>query len=173
MNTTIYSDADGIWVAWSDHRFTAAPAEQTGWRLWHPVTIPGSFPGYWAEEPVSAMNTIAAHPDVTIKWLTAWEEGAPEQLAPAIGLEGTWEMIPGVDEDDIANWNWWKLAKIREDIARTRPDRVVWMDDDIRSDPPSLAWLETLNIPVLVVCPRTEYGLTRDHLAEIEAFIGT
>jgi pimeloyl-ACP methyl ester carboxylesterase len=173
VKITVYSDADGIWVAWSDHRFTAAPAEHTGWHgPWHPVTIPGSFPGYWAEEPVEAMNRIAARPDVTVKWLTAWEEGAPEQLAPTIGLNGAdWEMIPGVEEDDMANWNWWKLAKIREDIARTRPDLVVWMDDDIRFDPASLAWLETLDIPVLVISPRTEHGLTRDHLAEIEAFI--
>lgn len=119
------------------------------------------------------MNRIASHQDVTVKWLTAWEEGAPEQLAPTIGLNGAdWEMIPGVEDDDIGNWNWWKLTKIREDIARNRPDRVVWMDDDVNSDPASLAWLESLDIPVLVICPRTEHGLTRDHLAEIEAFIG-
>ncbi|GAA4034436.1 hypothetical protein GCM10023063_18100 [Arthrobacter methylotrophus] len=175
MKTTVYSDADGIWVAWTDHRFTAAPADQTGWHgNWHPVTIPASFPGYWAEESVEAMNRIAAHPDVTVKWLTAWEEGAPEQLAPTIGLHGAdWEMIPGVEEDDLANWNWWKLAKIREDVARTRPDRIVWMDDDINFDAKALAWLEMLDVPVLVICPRTEHGLTRDHLAEIEAFIGT
>jgi hypothetical protein len=174
VKITVYSDADGIWVAWSDHRFTAAPAEQTGWHgPWHPVTVPGSFPGYWAEESVEAMNRIAAHPDVTVKWLTAWEEGAPEQLAPMIGLHGAdWEMIPGVEEDDLANWNWWKLAKIREDVARTRPDRIVWMDDDINFDAKALAWLEMLDVPVLVICPRTEHGLTKDHLAEIEAFIG-
>ena len=47
------------------------------------------------------------------------------------------------------------------------------MDDYIRADPASLAWLETLEIPVLVICPRTSHGLTRVHLAEIEAFIGT
>lgn len=172
MRTTVYSDADGVWVAWTNHNFRPAPVEQTGWRCWHLVTIPGAFPGYWAEEPVEAMNRIAAHPDVTVKWLTAWEEGAPQQLAPTIGLAGAWEMIPGVDDDDIANWNWWKLAKIREDIARTRPDRVVWLEDDVQTHPAVLAWLETLEIPVLVICPKTEHGLTRDHLAEIEAFLG-
>lgn len=173
MKTTLYSDADGVYVAWSDHRFTAPPAAQTGWTgAWHPVTIPGSFPGYWSEDVVEAMNRIAAYPDVTVKWLTAWEEGAPKLLAPAIGLAGIWEMIPGVDEDDIGNWDWWKLAKIREDIARSRPDRVVWLDDDIRSDPGALAWLKTLEIPVLVICPNTSHGLTRDHLGEIEAFLG-
>ncbi|QOD05798.1 HAD domain-containing protein [Pseudarthrobacter sp. BIM B-2242] len=173
MGTTLYSDADGIYVAWSDHRFTAPPAEQTGWTgPWHPVTIPGSFPGYWSQDVVEAMNRVAGHPDVTVKWLTAWEEGAPTLLAPTIGLNGTdWEMIPGVAEDDLANWNWWKLAKIREDVARSRPDRIVWLDDDINFDPASLAWVKELDIPVLVICPRTEHGLTRDHLDEIEAFI--
>ncbi|WP_312875842.1 HAD domain-containing protein [Arthrobacter terrae] len=174
MNVTIYSDADGIFVAWSDHRFTPAPAEHTGWTgPWHHVTIPGSFPGYWSEDVVEAMNRIAAHPDVTVKWLTAWEEGAPEQLAPVIGLDGAgWEMIQGVEDDDPANGNWWKLAKIRDYVARNRPDKLVWMDDDINFDPASLAWLKSLDIPVLVICPKTAHGLTRDHMAEIEAFIG-
>jgi hypothetical protein len=98
VKTTVYSDADGIWIAWSDHTFTPAPAEHTGWRLW-PEHDPGSFPllGRGTRERDEPDRSL---PDVTIKWLTLWRR-AHRQLAPAIGLDGTWEMIPGVDEDDI------------------------------------------------------------------------
>lgn len=170
---TAYFDADGIFDAATDHRFSPPPAEQTGWEDWNPITVPGAFPGYWSGDLVDAVNRIAGIPSVTCKWLTSWEEQAPLQLAPAIGLAATeWEVIYGVEEDDPMNWHWWKLAKIHEDLEKDRPEGFIWLDDDITSDPAALHWLRTIDLPHLAVCPRTADGLTRVHLDEIESFIG-
>lgn len=169
MATTIYLDVDGVINACSDR----PPREETQWTgdRKGPVTLAGS-PVLFSVELVAGLNAIASREDVTIKWLTSWEEHAAQVLAPAVGLNGTeWEVLRGVEFDDPMNWNWWKLDRIRADIAATRPQRVVWVDDDVAFDPKALTWLLSPGRPLLHLSPRTAHGLTRNDLQLILDFL--
>lgn len=170
-----YNDVDGEFNAYTDHRFDPAPREASGWTgNWNPLEIGGAFPGWWSEEMVAEINRLTGHPLVAPKWLTTWEEGAPEQLAPALAIAGgeSWPVLTGVEYDDPGNWQWWKLAALKNDLEASRPEAFIWIDDDISFDPGALQWLTTVAIPHLVIVPKTAVGVTRDHVQEIEAFIG-
>jgi hypothetical protein len=170
MKASIYLDVDGVFNAVS----AEAPRQQTGWQGdWvGPVKV-GGMPILYSQELVAAVNELAARPDVTVKWLTSWEEIAARDLAPAIGLAAGshWEVISGVEFDDPSNFNWWKLDRIRQDLAATRPGRAVWVDDDIAYDPKTLVWLMSPGLPMLHLSPRTVHGLTRGHIRQINDFL--
>lgn len=170
MKTNIYLDVDGVFNAVAD----APPRIDMGWqeRWVGPVKV-GGISILYSVELVAAVNEIAARPGVTIKWLTAWEELAADELAPAIGLAtgSDWEVITSVEDDDPQNFNWWKLDRIRKDLATSRPDRAVWVDDDIAYDPKSLVWLMSPGLPMLHLSPRTLHGLTRSDVQQINDFL--
>ncbi|MGK3708889.1 HAD domain-containing protein [Arthrobacter sp. IK3] len=170
-----YSDVDGVYNAYTDHRFDPAPRSASGWDgNWNPMEIGGAFPGWWSEEMVQETDRLIGHPLVSPRWLTTWEEGAPEQLVPALSIAGgaIWPVITGVEYDDPMNWQWWKLAALKNDLAATEPDAFIWIEDDVPFDPKAIQWLQTVPIPHLVISPKTAVGVTRGHTAEIEAFIG-
>lgn len=169
MVTTVYLDVDGVINAVTDQ----PPREATCWMGdWTgPVKVAG-MPILYAEELITELNGIAARENVTVKWLTSWEEEAAHDLAPAIGLNGTeWEVLSGVEFDDPMNWNWWKLDRIRADIKATRPDKVIWLDDDIAFDPKTITWLLSPGLPLLPLSPRVTHGLTRNDLQLIRNFL--
>lgn len=170
MRTTIYLDVDGVFNPIAEE----PPRADTGWHgEWvGPVSV-GGFLTRYSVELVEAVNALAARPGITMKWLTSWEELAATHLAPAIGLTGggDWEVIAGVEDDDPSNFNWWKLDRIRKDLAATKPDRAVWVDDDIAYDPKTLVWLMSPGLPVLHLSPRTVHGLTRDDVQRINDFL--
>lgn len=170
MRTNIYLDVDGVFNPVSAEPPRAASGWQGDWV--GPATV-GGIPILYSVELIEAVNELAARPDVTVKWLTSWEELAAEQLAPAIGLTAgsDWEVIAGVEDDDPQNFNWWKLDRIRKDLATATPDRAVWVDDDIAYDPKSLLWLQSPGLPILHLSPRTINGLTPDDVRRINAFL--
>lgn len=170
MKTNIYLDVDGVFNAVSEE----APRTATGWHGdWAGPVKVGGIPILYSMELVEAVNELATRPGVTVKWLTSWEEMAARDLAPAIGLVAgsDWEVITGVEFDDPANFNWWKLDRIRKDLATTRPDRAVWVDDDIAYDPKSLVWLMSPGLPILHLSPRTLHGMTRRDVQKISDFL--
>ena len=170
-----YSDADGVYNAHTDHHFDVAPRSASGWDgNWHPMKIGGAFPGWWSEDLVAETNRLTGYPLVRPKWLTAWEEGAPQQLAPALSIADgeNWPVVAGVEYDDPANWRWWKLDAIKKDLTASRPEAFIWIEDGVPFDPNTVGWLQTVAIPHLVISPKTAVGVTRDHITEIEAFIG-
>lgn len=169
-----YDDVDGVYIAQTDHRFDPPPREASGWDgVWHPLEIGGAFPGWWSQEMIDSLNRIG-NELVSPRWLTSWEEGAPEQVAPALSIAGgsSWPVLTGVEYDNPVNWQWWKLAALKADLAATNPEGFIWIDDDIGSNPDALAWLSSLDVPHLVIVPAARIGVTRSHIEEIEAFIG-
>lgn len=173
MRTSLYWDVDGIFNVNAGHTYIQAPADVTGWSDWHHMTVPGAFPGYWSRDAVEAVNSIARTSGVVNKWLTSWEEQAPQLLAPAIGLDAAgWDVLHGVENDDPMNGYWWKLDALCEDLARHRPDRFIWFDDGIASDPATLHWLAGTEVPHLVIAPEIDQGLTRAHVDAVREFLG-
>lgn len=54
----------------------------------------------------------------------------------------------------------------------SRPQAFIWVEDDVPFDPKTVKWLPTVSIPHLVISPKTAIGVTRNHVVQIEAFIG-
>lgn len=170
-----YSDVDGVYNAYTDHRSYPPPREAAGWTgTWHPMTIGGAYKGWWSEELVAELDRLTAAPHISPRWLTTWEEGAPQQLAPTLSMNrgALWPVLDGSLDDDPGNWNWWKLDAIKRDLAATQPEAFIWVEDDVPFDPKTVTWLQTVAIPHLVISPKTAIGVTRGNVAEIEAFIG-
>lgn len=152
----IYLDVDGVLNALS----SGAPRNNTHWfGDWGSKRIEG-FPILWSKELIEEINTLTERDDITVKWLTTWGDLAALSLSPKIGLKGeNWEFL--VSEDMLDPYRWWKLFKIQEDIEKTNPEKVIWIDDDIPFERNAKEWVTTLATPIHAVHPRSEHGLSR------------
>jgi hypothetical protein len=166
VSTTIYLDVDGVINAVS---VNSPSMHLTGWTTWEAKPANG-WQILYSPEVVEAFNTLAARDDVTVKWLTTWEDDAPQELCPALGINGQdWEVLHG-DQHAWRGSDWWKLHAIQADVAATMPDRFVWIDDDIRPEREATDWMATLQHG-LWISPNTNWGVTRKHLEAVTAFI--
>lgn len=164
MSTTIYLDVDGVLNA-----VTKKAPTSTGWGEYARRKVNG-FPIMFAPGLIEALNELAARHDVTIKWLTTWEKDAAEDLSPALGLNGQgWAVLTG-DQEAWRGGDWWKLHAIKSDVAATPPERFFWIDDDLASEAPALAWLGT-HPEGEAVSPHLRLGLTTAHVESILAAI--
>jgi len=131
------------------------------------------WPILWAPELISALNEIAAREDVTIKWLTTWEDDAAKILSPAIGINGQgWEVLHGDQHAWGGKRGWWKLEAIRADVEATSPDKFVRIDDDLSMESEALEWINN-RAWGLAVSPFMREGLTREAVALISEFAET
>lgn len=162
--TTIYLDVDGVLNAVS----VRAPMT-TGW----PGYVVKRVNGYritYAPDLIGRINALAARDDVTIKWLTTWEDDAPRVLAPAVGLYGhNWTVLHG-DQDDFSGRDWWKLKAIDADVAAHPEDRFVWLDDDIAAEPDAVEWARRRNNGIWI-SPRMREGLTVAQLDSVDMYL--
>lgn len=162
----IYLDVDGVINA---IRNGTPSQKRTGFKDFRRTTVNG-FQIQYAQELIDWLNTVSQIEDVEIKWLTTWQEDAPKNLCPAIGLFGwDWEVLGG----DLTDWggvHWWKYKAIREDHAKHKPSLAVWIDDDLKLETRAHHWaIETAN--VIAVIPDALDGLTKEALDGITAQI--
>lgn len=166
--TIIYLDVDGVINA---IRNGTPSQKRTGFKDFRRVIVRG-FQIQYAQELIDQLNALADHEDVTICWLTTWEEQAPKELAPALGINGqNWEVLTG----DVHAWqgrNWWKLNAIRDHVGEHQPDLAIWIDDDIKLEREALYWVAETE-GVMAISPDALDGLLQsdlDHIHEnIEA----
>lgn len=163
----VYVDVDGVINA---VRLDVPTWEPTGER-YERVRVNG-FEITYARAVVQWLNELAARPGVAMHWLTTWEHGAPQLLAPAIDLDGKdWSVI-GTESHyskELAG-GWWKLHALRDHIGEHQPEHVLWLDDDIKFDNPARDWLErTPN--VRWVSPNTYHGISPASLAAVDAWL--
>ena len=167
QRVNFYLDVDGVINAVS----SGAPRQNTDWHgEWRREKV-GVFQIQWATELIDSLNAITARREVDGKWLTTWEEQAPEFLAPAVGLqcEG-WPVLTGALNDSVQDW--WKLGQIQADIAATAPAAAIWIDDEIATEARALEWLTSgTGTPILHISPNFRHGLTRKHVEVIEQFL--
>lgn len=167
MKTIVYLDVDGVINAISDK----PPRANTQWSgEWSREDCMG-FPILWSHELVERLNELALREDVTVKWLTTWQEHAPKDLCPVTGIQGqSWDVLYGdISDHWFTTGRWWKLDSIKEDIDKEQPDKVVWIDDDIGYDRGANEWLRSH--PILAVCPNTNHGLSKKQFDGIMEFI--
>lgn len=165
MSMTVYLDVDGVLNA-----VTKRVPTSTGWGEYQRKKV-NSFPIMYAPALIEAINNLASRDDVTFKWLTTWEHDAAEDLSPAIGINGRdWEVLGG-DQHAYRGADWWKLEAVQKDVATTKPDQFVWIDDDFKDERHAIEWMldQTNGYPI---SPNMRDGLTREHLDEIRALVG-
>lgn len=167
MSTTIYLDVDGVINAFGPN---SRRPESSGWAgEWNTVKVK-FFQITYATELIEQLHALAAKDDVTIKWLTTWTDDAPKDLCPAIGLNGTSWPVVGQGENYHRD-EWWKLTAIKDDVAATNPDQVIWIDDDLRMEKEALWWALD-NRQVRVFAPEQFVGLTAADIAKIHELTG-
>lgn len=125
------------------------------------------FPIHYSPALVDELNRLADLPNVTMHWLTTWENDAATKLCPALGINGAdWTVLGREQHAAETDAAWWKLTALR-DYFSGRNTRAVWIDDDIPYDEPAREWIESLGGRLIAVTPRTYLGLTPAHMKAI------
>lgn len=170
MRTIVYLDVDGVINADSG----GPPKINTQWTGEWSMKKVEVFNLFilWSHELVENINSLAARDDVTVKWLTTWEEAAPEELCPVTGIHGqSWEVLNGdVTQHGYTGGDWWKLEALMDDLDKETYDKVIWIDDDIKHHRWSLEWLKT-HPEILAVSPDVHHGVTKKQFNGIIEFI--
>lgn len=136
----------------------------------NPTTEDHRFPINWSPTVTTRIRTLHEAGLVEVQWLTTWGGGANLELAALVGLP----KFKVVEEPDARSGRlpylaWWKFEAAK-DVAAENPGRkVVWTDDDLRSEP--LAMNFARDSGWLAVAPNTRDGLTPKHVAQIEEYI--
>lgn len=166
-NTIVYIDFDGVINA-INHM---PPIGKSGWfGQWSREKVSG-YRLIWSHDFVEELRKLSERPDVTIKWLTTWTHEAVTMLAPALGVGADWEVL-GSDSSDMEDiMNWWKLKEVAIDVNTHRPDKFVWIDDDIPFEKNVRPVLRELPGEWYTLAPKTSIGCTRDEFGSILNFI--
>jgi hypothetical protein len=183
-------DVDGVLNAvtrtpdqavWPDWRHGAAHAAGRAW----PIAFSPSV--------TAAVRRLHEQGAAEVRWLTTWRRDAngdlrellgvpafevvgeiePEQPSPAARGAAADEHVPshGAAVGGRPAPEWWKLAAVRDLLARLPAERpLIWTDDDLRFRPEAVAWVRTHERSSLLVAPDTDTGLTPADLERIEAF---
>lgn len=168
MTTIVYIDVDG--VINSFHR-----TKQSGWKgEWELATVIG-YKIHWYTDLVEEINKLATMENVTVKWLTTWQDKAVTDLCPALGIEGTsWDVLYAADQEDLFDLSngWWKLRAIMKDVAINDPEKIVWIDDDFKYERNAMEWTNHLGSEKIhPVSPFTDWGMTKEDFNGIIEFI--
>jgi hypothetical protein len=163
LNVTIYLDVDGVVCPFGA---TGTTPWGTAWR----VANAGLLEVAYAAELVDGLNSLARVPGVRCVWLTSWEDMAPRYLCPAIGLAGSrWPWLTAGDAGPGEGW--WKLAALQEDVAKTSPHGIVWIDDQLNYEQEAQAWAAILGARILAISPDPRRGISPAQLAAVSSFV--
>jgi hypothetical protein len=168
-NTIVYIDVDGVINSFKEKRKLA------GWEgNWKVATVNG-YRIHWYTDLVDELNKLAKTENVTVKWLTTWQDQAAKDLSPALGIEGQyWDVVYKAPEDSMFNHSsgWWKLKAIINDQAIHNPDKVVWIDDEFKYDRTAIDWA-SYSDTIHAVSPDGYVGMTKDEFNGIIEFINS
>lgn len=163
----IYLDFDGVINVFSKN----TPRERyTGWKedSWKKTTLDG-YPILYSTELVDYLNDLSSKENISIIWLTTWRELASTLISPALGINGeNWEYLSSSDEKVYTTkMKWWKLEEIEKHVASTNPDKIVWIDDELRySIHDSIKNMDSLSIS-----PDPCMGVTKFNKNSIDSYL--
>lgn len=174
MTTNFYIDVDGV-----INIFPYNPLDQHP--DWDDVTdtIVRGYRIAYSPTVLRSLESYAERSDVSAHWLTTWCDAAVTDLCPAIGLLGEeWPVVGDAERRDHGYdfSRWWKLSAIKTHIETTKPDKVVWIDDDLRVAQDAVNWLNDVvpesDFDVLAIAPLTGHALQKKHFDKIDEFLG-
>lgn len=118
----------------------------------------------WSPAVVDKLNHWSESGMAEIRWLTMWDESAPEFLAPALGIrhfELARNPLDGIEKNEAA-----------DRAALAEPGRpIVWIDDEVGDYARYVKSPWISKDSTLIINPKLEEGLTPQHLENIEAFL--
>lgn len=161
---TWFLDIDGV--------LNSFPDPPTNGELeWKNKRIAG-FSIWYSPTVIDFINAAVDSELVEVVWLTTWEHMANHDFAPAVGLNGPFEVKARDKLFDSESW--WKADHIKQ-WRNNNPDApLIWTDDDITfflgNDKESV--FEVAGRNSMVVCPFTSVGLDSHALEKIGHFIG-
>lgn len=142
----------------------------------------------WSSELMERINALVGSGAADFRWLTTWRENARSLLAPAIGLDPSWESVPWsqrMSDYDQQGKRW----AIEDMLAAGETRPFVWVDDvatkgtatfnpspqdyytssDCPEEDKPLV-LRAAN-PKLIIRTSTYFGVSRAHWDAIEKFV--
>lgn len=117
----------------------------------------------WQEEVTSSLASLPVH----FVWLTAWNNQATK----------IWEPLTGIVSREVLHYNFtlkeYRNHKSKYELLKnhqiSNPSPFIWVDDIATKKYDPTHW-ET-HADHLVITPDPKYGLTTDHMLNIQAFI--
>ncbi|WP_428897461.1 hypothetical protein Dip518_001251 [Parelusimicrobium proximum] len=137
----------------------------TGARCTQKQDIPfgeGSLTITWSAEIVNRLKEIRKKYGAKWFWLSTWQADTPI-LDKALGIESDRTLAFDYSNSAVS-----KLKAVLE-IAKNYPDSAfVWMDD--KATKLFRDGKYTLAAPYLIITPESRYGLSMEHMEQIERF---
>lgn len=170
--TIVYIDVDGVINSFSESR------KLSGWEGEWKLAKVMKYNIHWYTDLVESINALASMDDVQVKWLTTWQDKAVTELCEPLGIEGKyWDVLyHDASEGDhlfSRQTGWWKLKAIIRDMAIHAPDKVVWIDDDLKYEINACEWTSHLGDKILPVSPFMDIGMTKEDFSGIIEFINS
>lgn len=168
--TTVYIDVDGVINSFIEDR------KLSGWSgEWKKEKVMGYWI-HWYTDLVDSLNKFDKMENVTVKWLTTWQDNAVTHLCEPLGINGkAWEVVYALDKSAlyVTKVHWWKLKAMQKDIEETNPDKVVWIDDDISFERTACEWISDQGSKIHAISPFTDVGMTKEDFDGIIEYINS
>ena len=138
---------------------------------WGDEVVAGDVSG-----PVLVSPTLCARLDalsqmvgVSCVWLTSWSAEMRARVHPFPGRN--WPVVPDPVDPLLREDEWWKLAALEAWLdGRPEVRDLAWCDDHLLGDRPSAARrnLGSRGLRPVLLAPRTEVGLTPEHMDQLD-----
>lgn len=160
MRRHLYFDIDGV--------LNTIRVDDAAREAWGPHSFPSLMISY-APRLIEQINDLIARTEgLEVYWLTSWEDDAA-WFGEQVGLHGSWDWLWLPAAGPGRGYEWEKFTAIRNHLAETQPDRAVWCDDELRTEPDADTWARDRGI--LTVSPSNV--LLPEHLRQIEEFLNS
>ncbi len=115
----------------------------------------------------SVVESLTLYP-VSFFWLTTWNHSAVKFLEPITKIRSEGVLDFRLTVRDIGKEH--GKYKLLKDHQTANPRPFIWVDNVATKNYNPADW-EEFKHPHLIIKPETRYGITSDHLAEMEEFI--
>ena len=137
----------------------------------------GAFNVRWSGELVRELNAMKRRTGFEWLWLSTWREWAVAEIDPALGtrsdgcLPWNTEVGKATTYGEIAEVRSTRkyLALLAELLSHPRP--FAWVDDDATGRWRDEDFVGDLDVPRLILAPRTAFGILRPDLDALTEFM--
>lgn len=149
----LFLDIDGVLAPFEHRQPEMVPISVGGWQGTVLVSPP-------VLDKIRVMHETGL---IEVRWLTSWDEDAPDLFAPATGL-GAYTGYP----EPSTGAGYWKENVVRTHAASGRP--FIWVDDEMADYPSCDQFAIEVAGHGLFVAPDPRTGLAMSDLDAIETF---